>query len=511
MIKLWKFLVATIVTSHWLACLYFLMTTLDESACAWDNKYFGGVACTPAPPVGNAAEYVASLYWAVMTVATVGYGDVPPASNAERAFAVAAMLIGAGLFFYVLGEVNSIVVALSARDNECEALMDTANAFIADADISEALAERVRAFLRARRSSGVGLESQRLLTTLSPALRDEVALTLNRTQLARVPFFGGIDTHALAAIALALTPAIFPQGEMLILPDTPPRRMFIIVRGLVIAAGRVRARETCVGQDMVFRSRAHGYSAATLTFVELLVLTKDDLLRVLARFPAAAALIRRKAVLMKVHQQVLQFARSARKAAALGKALAARAAAESRAPQSHSFGSVVASASVPRQLHALLRAVRALDGCAAFPVAFLLVVLAHPSYEATLARLATHIQRTWRARRARMAAAAAAAAAARADDAAATAELQRDRDAPPALGVVDGERVVVVYGAPPPAAELLRESLAALHNQIAELRGLLAPPAGKGAAAHATRCRHASHGGAPAGVASPARATPQRA
>lgn len=53
-------------------------------------RYFG----EPGNPLSNAGDmdrYLTAYYWALMTVTTVGYGDVAPHTSYERSFAIVAM------------------------------------------------------------------------------------------------------------------------------------------------------------------------------------------------------------------------------------------------------------------------------------------------------------------------------------------------------------------------------------------------------------------------------------
>lgn len=42
-------------------------------------------------------QYLSSLYFVVTTLATVGYGDISPSTNAERVVAIIIMIIGTSL------------------------------------------------------------------------------------------------------------------------------------------------------------------------------------------------------------------------------------------------------------------------------------------------------------------------------------------------------------------------------------------------------------------------------
>lgn len=49
-------------------------------------------------PTANIDSFGDGLWWAVVTVATVGYGDFTPTTNTGRAVAAALMIVGVGLF-----------------------------------------------------------------------------------------------------------------------------------------------------------------------------------------------------------------------------------------------------------------------------------------------------------------------------------------------------------------------------------------------------------------------------
>lgn len=53
--------------------------------------------------------YIRSLYWAVTTLSTVGYGDVTPKSNAEILYATLIMGLGVVMYGYVIGNIANLL------------------------------------------------------------------------------------------------------------------------------------------------------------------------------------------------------------------------------------------------------------------------------------------------------------------------------------------------------------------------------------------------------------------
>jgi len=482
-------MLSVLLVCHWIACMFHLLAVLEQNPCNWIHAYFSGNACLLPHPFPSALErYVAALYLATYTVATVGYGDVPVTNLGERMFLIVAMLIGAALFAYVVGNICDVLLSISRKHNEFQELMDTANAFIGETHLSIELSDRVRTFLRNRRLARTEHEMQEFMQNLSPALRADVALEVNRSRLSNVEFFRDAPKEMLVQISLLLHPEIYPPLETVISPSELADRMYIIKSGLLAVSGIVRGKGLVVGEDMVFKTGMRGYKVATIKFTELLMLRKEDLFHVLTDFPKAARNIRAKVVRVIFREKIIQFRDICRRVEASSEELFQGKALESpqgtgrrrTLSQDHVNMRLLTSVVAADQVQRLLSEVCRSEGCA-FPVALLAISLCSPKCQRLLGTLVLRIQRAWRAflsrravRREMAGHTTALRAEAEALRMAAEAEQERERDAAPVMGMLGNERVVIVYGPAPLAAEQLRKAVEELRAQVSALQGQVA-------------------------------------
>lgn len=52
--------------------------------------------------------YLSAAFWSFTTIATVGYGDIYPVTDAEKLFSTVAMIVACGVFAFVVGMIGSL-------------------------------------------------------------------------------------------------------------------------------------------------------------------------------------------------------------------------------------------------------------------------------------------------------------------------------------------------------------------------------------------------------------------
>ena len=93
-----------IFTAHLLGCFFTMLLSIEDGDTNWLTHY------NPALHDADAqTRYIVALYWAMISVTTMGYGDVVPVTHTERIFGIAVALVGAVVFSFCMGNVASLI------------------------------------------------------------------------------------------------------------------------------------------------------------------------------------------------------------------------------------------------------------------------------------------------------------------------------------------------------------------------------------------------------------------
>lgn len=108
-LKLIQFLLTGIICTHLAACMWFLAATLaSDTPNTW-------VVVKNLQDAAIGRQYLASLYWSITTLLTVGYGDIVPGTNTERAVCILWMVIGVGFYSFTIGTLTSVLSRIDTR------------------------------------------------------------------------------------------------------------------------------------------------------------------------------------------------------------------------------------------------------------------------------------------------------------------------------------------------------------------------------------------------------------
>jgi hypothetical protein len=119
-----KLAAVTLMASHFYACFWFLLTSLDGfSEDSWGGAY--GISRT-----NLSNQYISSMHFAIQSITTVGYGDVTPQNDGERLFVVLALLLGITVFGYAIGSIIALIVAHDQRRSRFLDKMRSINSWI---------------------------------------------------------------------------------------------------------------------------------------------------------------------------------------------------------------------------------------------------------------------------------------------------------------------------------------------------------------------------------------------
>ena len=306
--------------SHFFACMwYFVASIADEDEVTWARQY----GLPDDAPLGR--KYLVSLYWAVATITTVGYGDIRPSNNDERLMAVIAMMIGVTFFSYIVGVMSSIVVQVDQQNIAFHNKMAALNMYIKYRSIPRRLAAKIRAQVRyAHEMSGEIVEDNEaaILKDLPDTLRAEVNGHLRAEVLDAVNIFYGLPLAAIDVIVSRLRPMAASFGERIYLRGEPAKEFFIVRTGAVAI---VNAAETftyhTVQQGDIFgvsgtmlRNGRRGCTAKALDDCHLYRVRRDDLVALATAYPIIGERVRRIA-----HQRQLDINMKERRRFALNR------------------------------------------------------------------------------------------------------------------------------------------------------------------------------------------------
>lgn len=296
--------------SHWFACMWYITYYIEDAEENWITS--GGFE-----KYNTFDSYIASWYFSVMTMSTIGYGDISPVTSAERIVACIMMLVGAGIYAYVVGSITSTVQTMEAGTRRYQELMDQLNQFLEENNVENDLRITARAYFRTRHQAGNLVDWRELLNEMSPDLREAIASHSHENWIGDSHFFWNAPDDFVGKAAALFTEVTYPCGERIIEIGQPVDAIYVIKRGVVCSRGKVIRKGALFGEDVVLdmehnEDRRSSYVAMAFTFVQLQALDFNELYELLEEYPQVKRQTQRASLRQRFKSHVYSYASAVR-------------------------------------------------------------------------------------------------------------------------------------------------------------------------------------------------------
>eukprot|EP00937_MAST-01D_sp_MAST-1D-sp2_P002484 g2484.t1 len=270
--------------------------TLPECpATSWYDSYNGGVDTFNTD---NFELYTMSFYWAVMTLTTIGYGDVPVVTFSERILAIFAIMVGASMYAYMVGAICGIVASMDPLTTEFKQTMDSLNAYMHETKLPPDMRLDLRAFFHHCKHLNRVKSYQSLLEHMSPQLRGMVTKFVHGPAISKVYFFNVDDAEErnrfITQLSMRMSTAAYAPQETVIAHGSLADNFFLVESGLASKEGVLYTKDGFFGEDFILTDARRLYKVIAVQFLDCYVITRNSLYEVLESdgFPGIARKLR---------------------------------------------------------------------------------------------------------------------------------------------------------------------------------------------------------------------------
>ncbi|CAM9792967.1 unnamed protein product [Bubo scandiacus] len=292
--------------AHWLACLWYVIGRAEMESNdprTWDIGWLHELGKRlEAPYVNNSvggpsirSAYIASLYFTLSSLTSVGFGNVCANTDAEKIFSICTMLIGALMHAVVFGNVTAIIQRMYSRRSLYHTRMKDLKDFIRVHRLPQQLKQRMLEYFQTTWSVNNGIDANELLHDFPDELRADVAMHLNKDIL-QLPVFETASRGCLRSLSLHIKTSFCAPGEYLLRQGDALQANYFVCSGslevlkdnvvlAILGKGDLIGVDLC-STDQVIKTNA---DVKALTYCDLQYIRLRGLCEVLQLYPEYAS------------------------------------------------------------------------------------------------------------------------------------------------------------------------------------------------------------------------------
>ena len=274
--------------------------------------------------IDNTSVYIASIYWTVVTFATVGYGDITPLTDSEVVFTMFVQMQGIIFFTYLMGKVTSMVADYSRKyyagtqeqsgmNSWLIRLGGTRTVKFIDPSINSSVEEHFKVLWK-NQHGNLFLDSP-YIRRLPYRLREKLLDFIFEDEITKFSsFFNSCDKHFMHKIISSMSPRhIIKKNTEVISSGNYSQEMYFIFKNKIVVIKDdqeilLLSENSYFGEDLLIFNNKSDYSyCLNYSSIDLLVISKEDYMNILKFFPLEEDRAHKRAYLRKKYLERVSF------------------------------------------------------------------------------------------------------------------------------------------------------------------------------------------------------------
>ncbi len=205
--------------------VFWIVIAINGLACGWHSLG------SHENEAGFITNYINALYWTITTLTAVGYGDITPADNYQKLYAIFVEVLGFGVIAFLIGAVASSLMRKDPATVRYQKNIDSLAALMHYRSLPGGLRNRILDFYKYMWRKRLGYDETAFLQSLPDSLRTEVALHLKKEVIEKVSLFNNASDEFQREIALLLKPIFLTPGDYIFKAGDIGKKMYFVVNG----------------------------------------------------------------------------------------------------------------------------------------------------------------------------------------------------------------------------------------------------------------------------------------
>ncbi|CAM8976872.1 unnamed protein product [Rhodiola kirilowii] len=287
-----KLIVVELYCTHTAACIfYYLATTLppEQEGYTWIGSLkMGDYSYSHFRDIDIWTRYTTSLYFAVVTMATVGYGDIHAVNLKEMIFIMIYVSFDMILGAYLIGNMTALIVKGSKTERFRDKMTDVMK-YMNRNRLGKDIRNQIKGHLRLQYEASY--TDAAILKDIPASIRAKISQTLYKPYVEKVPLFKGCSSELINQVVVKVHEEFFLPGELIMEQGHVVDQLYFVCHGVleVVITSEDGVEEivfllepyNSFGEISILCNMPHPYTVRVRELCRLLRLDKQSFMNIL--------------------------------------------------------------------------------------------------------------------------------------------------------------------------------------------------------------------------------------